>query len=67
MSAVTTSISASEVARGLSIFEIDESLAALVEAAEAERRNLSCLALRGPQRRTRWKSMGQPRDGIPVV
>ena len=36
MSAVTRSISASEVARGLSIFEIDESLAALVEAAEAE-------------------------------
>jgi len=36
MSAVTTSISASEVARGLSIFEIDESLAALVEAAEAD-------------------------------
>ena len=36
MSAVTRSISASAVARGLSIFEIDESLAALVEAAEAD-------------------------------
>jgi hypothetical protein len=36
MSAVTTSISASEVARDLNIFEIDESLAALVEAAEAD-------------------------------
>jgi hypothetical protein len=36
MSAVARSISASEVAKGLSIFEIDESLAALVEAAEAD-------------------------------
>jgi Gp157 protein len=36
MTAVTRSISASEVARGLSIFEIDESLATLVEAAEAD-------------------------------
>jgi hypothetical protein len=33
---VSNGISASEVARGLSIFEIDESLAALVEAAEAD-------------------------------
>ncbi len=36
MSAVARSISATDVARGLSIFEIDESLAALVEAAEAD-------------------------------
>ena len=36
MSAVARSISAVEVAKGLSIFEIDESLAALVEAAEAD-------------------------------
>jgi len=36
MSALARSISASEVAKGLSIFEIDESLAALVEAAEAD-------------------------------
>lgn len=36
MSAVARSISAAEVAKGLSIFEIDESLAALVEAAEAD-------------------------------
>ena len=36
MSAVARSISASEVAKGLSIFEIDESLAALVEGAEAD-------------------------------
>ena len=33
---VVNGISASDVARGLSIFEIDESLAALVEAAEAD-------------------------------
>jgi len=36
MSAVAADISATDVARGLSIFEIDESLAALVEAAEEE-------------------------------
>jgi len=36
MSAVARSISATDVAKGLSIFEIDESLAALVEAAEAD-------------------------------
>jgi Gp157 protein len=36
MSAVARSISAADVAKGLSIFEIDESLAALVEAAEAD-------------------------------
>ena len=36
MSGVARSINASEVAKGLSIFEIDESLAALVEAAEAD-------------------------------
>ena len=36
MSAVVRNISASEVAKGQSIFEIDESLAALVEAAEAD-------------------------------
>jgi hypothetical protein len=36
MNAVAKSISAAEVAKGLSIFEIDESLAALVEAAEAD-------------------------------
>ena len=36
MSAVSRSISAADVAKGLSIFEIDESLAALVEAAEAD-------------------------------
>jgi hypothetical protein len=36
MSAVARSICAAEVAKGLSIFEIDESLAALVEAAEAD-------------------------------
>ena len=36
MSAVAESISAPDVAKGLSIFEIDESLAALVEAAEAD-------------------------------
>jgi hypothetical protein len=36
MSAVARIISAGEVANGLSIFEIDESLAALVEAAEAD-------------------------------
>ena len=36
MSAVARSINASEVAKGLSIFEIDESLAALVEAAEVD-------------------------------
>jgi Siphovirus Gp157 len=36
MSAMARGISAAEVAKGLSIFEIDESLAALVEAAEAD-------------------------------
>jgi Siphovirus Gp157 len=36
MSAVASNISAADVAKGLSIFEIDESLAALVEAAEAD-------------------------------
>ncbi len=36
MSAVARNISAADVAKGQSIFEIDESLAALVEAAEAE-------------------------------
>ena len=36
MSTVARSISAADVAKGLSIFEIDESLAALVEAAEAD-------------------------------
>jgi len=36
MSAMARSISATDVAKGLSIFEIDESLAALVEAAEAD-------------------------------
>src|SRR5215467_9077935 len=36
MSAVARSISAADVAKGQSIFEIDESLAALVEAAEAD-------------------------------
>ena len=36
MSAIMSGISAADVAKGLSIFEIDESLAALVEAAEAE-------------------------------
>jgi Siphovirus Gp157 len=36
MSAIMTGISAADVAKGLSIFEIDESLAALVEAAEAD-------------------------------
>lgn len=36
MSAAARSISAADVAKGLSIFEIDESLAALVEAAEAD-------------------------------
>jgi hypothetical protein len=36
MSAVAADISATDVARGLSIFEIDESLAVLVEAAEEE-------------------------------
>lgn len=36
MSAMARSISAADVAKGLSIFEIDESLAALVEAAEAD-------------------------------
>ena len=34
---------------------------------EAQRRNVPCLALCGPQRRTRRKGLGQPRDGIPVV
>ncbi len=36
MSAVARNISAADVAKGQSIFEIDESLAALVEAAEAD-------------------------------
>jgi hypothetical protein len=36
MSTVARSISASDVAKGLSIFKIDESLAALVEAAEED-------------------------------
>jgi hypothetical protein len=36
MSAIMSGISAADVAKGLSIFEIDESLAALVEAAEAD-------------------------------
>ena len=36
MSAIMTGISATDVAKGLSIFEIDESLAALVEAAEED-------------------------------
>ena len=36
MSAVARSISAADVAKGQSIFEIDESLAALVEAAEVD-------------------------------
>src|SRR6516225_4260795 len=36
MSAVARNISAADVAKGLSIFEIDESLSALVEAAEAD-------------------------------
>ena len=36
MSAVARSISSADVAKRLSIFEIDESLAALVEAAEAD-------------------------------
>ena len=36
MSAVARNIRAADVAQGLSIFEIDESLAALVEAAEAD-------------------------------
>jgi Siphovirus Gp157 len=36
MSAVARNISAANVAKGQSIFEIDESLAALVEAAEAD-------------------------------
>lgn len=36
MSAMASSISATDVAKGLSIFEIDESLAALVEAAEED-------------------------------
>jgi hypothetical protein len=38
MSALAADISATDVARGLSIFEIDESLAALVEGAEEEAR-----------------------------
>src|SRR5204863_5858600 len=36
MSAMARSISAADVAKGQSIFEIDESLAALVEAAEVD-------------------------------
>jgi len=36
MSAMASNISATDVAKGLSIFEIDESLAALVEAAEED-------------------------------
>jgi hypothetical protein len=36
MSALATGITATDVAKGLSIFEIDESLTALVEAAEEE-------------------------------
>jgi hypothetical protein len=36
MSPVARNISAADVAKGLSIFEIDESLAALVEAAESD-------------------------------
>ena len=36
MSAIMSRISVADVAKGLSIFEIDESLAALVEAAEED-------------------------------
>ena len=36
MSAVPMAITAQDVAKGLSMFEIDESLEALVEAAEQE-------------------------------
>ena len=36
MSAIASGVSATDVAKGLSIFEIDESLAALVEAAEED-------------------------------
>jgi hypothetical protein len=36
MSAMASNISATDVAKGLSLFEIDESLAALVEAAEED-------------------------------
>ena len=36
MSAIPMAITAQDVAKGLSMFEIDESLAALVEAAEQE-------------------------------